>query len=441
MKSSVLILCLGFVLSASGQSARKAAKAAAAAKPAPGMTAWPIGKLNVEGNRIYSDEKILEAAGLKVGQLAGKAEFDAARDRLLATGAFESVGYKFEPIPGTRTNAGTFQIAEIAQLFPYKFDELRVDEKALRDYLKQKEPLLGDEIPATQPILDRMTKHVREFLKSDAIVAKLEGSGNLSVIFRPSSLPSVAEITFRGNTAIRTTKLQQIISGAGIGAIYTENRFRQVLDANIRPAYEALGYLRVEFPTIDVTPAKTTNGVAVMVHIKEGGVYKLGEVELKGELADSRNLIKAGGFKTGETADFQKIKVGVEDIRKALRRKGYLEAKTSSDRELDDAKKTVKLIVNLDPGPQFTMGKLTIEGLDVETEPHIKKLWALKRGQPFNAEYPDYFLSRLVEDQIMDNLGRTKSAIAPNPENKTVDVTLMLEGQKRKPEKKETQFP
>ena len=103
---------------------------------------------------------------------------------------------------------------------------------------------------------------------------------------------------------------------------------------------------------------------------------------------------------------------------------------------MDDAKKTVKLIVNLDPGPQFTMGKLTIEGLDVETEPHIKKLWALKRGQPFNAEYPDYFLSRLVEDQIMDNLGRTKSAIAPNPENKTVDVTLMLEGQKRKPEKK-----
>ena len=65
------------------------------------MTAWPIGKLNVEGNRIYSDEKILEAAGLKLGQLAGKAEFDAARDRLLATGAFESVGYKFEPIPGT----------------------------------------------------------------------------------------------------------------------------------------------------------------------------------------------------------------------------------------------------------------------------------------------------------------------------------------------------
>src|SRR6476661_3037750 len=192
MKSRVFILCLGAVFAASGQPARKAAKTASSSKPvAPGMTAWPVGKLNVEGNRAYSDEKILAVAGLRVGQMAGKTEFDAARDRLLATGAFESVGYKFEPIPGTRTNSGTFQIVEIAPLFPYKFEELRTDEKALREYLKQKEPLFGDEIPATQPVLDRMTKAVREFLKTDSIQAKVEGAGNLSVVFRPSSLPSV----------------------------------------------------------------------------------------------------------------------------------------------------------------------------------------------------------------------------------------------------------
>jgi outer membrane protein insertion porin family len=440
MKSRVFILCLSAVMAALGTPVRKTPKPAA--KPvAPGMTAWPIGKLNVEGNKVYSDEKILAIAGLKIGQMAGKTEFDAARDRLLATGAFESIGYKFEPIPGTRTNAGTLQIVEITQLFPYKFEELRTDEKALREYLHEKEPLFGDQIPATQPMLDRMTRHIREFLKSNEIVAKLEGAGNLSVVFRPSSLPSVAEITFKGNTAIPTAKLQQIVSGAGIGSTFTENRFRQVLDANVRPAYEALGYMRVQFPTFDVSPAKNVNGVAVTVHVKEGDVFKLGEVELAGELADSKELLKVGGFETGETVNFEKIRAGVENIRKALRRKGYIEANTSSDRKLNDEKKTLDLVVNVDPGPQFTMGRLMIQGLDVETEPHIKKLWALKRGDPFNAEYPDYFLARLVEDQIMDNLGRTKSAIAPNPDNQTVDVTLTLEGEKRKPVKKETEFP
>ena len=58
---------------------------------------WPIARLSVEGNHDYTAEQVLTVAGLKIGQLAGKAEFDAARDRLLACGAFENVSYKFAP--------------------------------------------------------------------------------------------------------------------------------------------------------------------------------------------------------------------------------------------------------------------------------------------------------------------------------------------------------
>jgi outer membrane protein assembly factor BamA len=121
----------------------------------------------------------------------------------------------------------------------------------------------------------------------------------------------------------------------------------------------------------------------------------------------------------------------VDEIRKALRRKGYIDVKLASDRKLDDEKKTATVILKIDPGPQFTMGQLTIEGLDIETEPHIRKLWTLKRGQPFNVEYPDYFLERLIADQIMDNLGKATSSIEPNHDRKTVDVTLKLAGEKR----------
>jgi outer membrane protein insertion porin family len=440
MASRVTILGLCAVLTAFGQSTttrktRKPAVQTPAAKPAaPAMTAWPVGKLEVEGNKLYSDEQILSIAGLKVGQMAGKAEFDAARDRLLATGAFESIGYKFNPIPGTRTNAGILQVDEITQLFPYRFEELRVDDKTLRAHLKAKEPLFSDRIPATKPMLDRMTKHVEEVAKdAGGIVARLEGVGNLMVVFRPSSLPSVAEVHFKGNKAIPTAKLQQAAAGAAVGAVFTENRFRQVLDASIRPVYEAAGYLGVQFPKFEVAPAKNVKGIAVTVEVQEGEIYKLSEVELKGELAESKELLKTGGFKIGEPANFDQIRTGVEDIRKALRRNGYIEAKTSFERKLDDKEKTLTLIVTADPGPQFMMGKLTIEGLDLETEPHIRKMWALKKGQPFNAEYPDYFLNRLIADQVMDNLGKTSSSIAPNPESKTVDVTLKLEGEKKKP--------
>src|SRR5215510_13812277 len=68
-------------------------------KEAPAPSQWPIQSLTVEGNQVFGRDQILAVAGLKVGQPAGKAEFEAARDRLVASGAFETVGYRFQPAP------------------------------------------------------------------------------------------------------------------------------------------------------------------------------------------------------------------------------------------------------------------------------------------------------------------------------------------------------
>src|ERR1022692_819325 len=72
-----------------------AKKAAAAKKEEAAPSKWPVETLTVEGNHNYTREQVLGVAGLKVGQMAGKAEFEAARDRLTATGMFETVGGKF----------------------------------------------------------------------------------------------------------------------------------------------------------------------------------------------------------------------------------------------------------------------------------------------------------------------------------------------------------
>jgi outer membrane protein assembly factor BamA len=80
------------------------------------------------------------------------------------------------------------------------------------------------------------------------------------------------------------------------------------------------------------------------------------------------------------------------------------------------------------PNAQFTMGNLRIEGLDIETEPHIRKMWGIKKGAPFNVEYPDHFLDEVRN--VLESLGRTRSTITPNPDRQTVDVTLQFEGEK-----------
>jgi outer membrane protein insertion porin family len=444
--SRILVAIVVFAVPALPQARRATAPRPAVAKPgatAAATTRWPIATLEIQGNKNYSREDIVAVAGLKVGDTAGKAEFEAARDRLIASGAFETVGYRFDPLPGGKGYAASFQVVEIAQVYPFRFESIHTDTNALTEHLRRTQPLFSDKLPGTKQMLDGITKAVEDWLAKNGqkqdIIAKLTAleAGKLEIVIQPRSLPSVAEINFEGNTTVPTQKLREAAAGPAVGAVFTEPKFRQILDTSVRPLYEAQGRLRAEWTKIDVAPAKGVNGLSLTVHVKEGDEFKLRNVEIAKPDAedkaafDERGLLKVGGFEVDEIANFNKIRQGVEKLDQSLRQRGYLEVKSKTERTIDDAAKAVDVKVTIDPGPQFTFGRLTIQGLDIETEPHIRKLWAMKKGQPFNIEYPDFFLDRIRTDGIFDNLGRTKSVIDRNPGTGTVDVTLIFEGERR----------
>jgi outer membrane protein assembly factor BamA len=94
----------------------------------------------------------------------------------------------------------------------------------------------------------------------------------------------------------------------------------------------------------------------------------------------------------------------------------------------------VDVLIVVEPGPQFTMGKLEIAGLDITSEPAIRKIWGLKPGAPFQPGYPDSFLSDVRDQGLFDNLGKTRAAVQVDEKTKTVDVTLYFSG--AGPEKK-----
>jgi outer membrane protein insertion porin family len=101
-----------------------------------------------------------------------------------------------------------------------------------------------------------------------------------------------------------------------------------------------------------------------------------------------------------------------------------LHVKSEVKRDVHDPDHTVDLTFQITPGPQFAQGKLDIVGLDLVSEPVIRKMWGLQPGKPFNIEYPDHFLARVKEDGIFDNLKNTRAETKINTDAHTVDVTL-----------------
>jgi outer membrane protein insertion porin family len=419
------LLVLSFGISAAQRSKRPQPNLS----PAP--TSYTIENLTVEGNHAHTSEQILAAAGLRVGQKAGKVEFDSARDKLVATGAFDNVSYRFAPSKDGEGYDAVFEVAEVGQLFPIRFEELPASDGQLRAWLKQKDPLFGDKIPATQPVVARYAAWISEYLAAhgnhQAVSGKLgsESGEDLTLLFRPAKpRAAIAHVLFTGAGDLPSGVLQTAMYGVAIGVPYSEPSFRLLLDNQARPIYEAHGMLRVTFPKIDIAPAKDVDGVSVTVQVVPGPVYKLDRVAFVGADYSRSEWKDLSKLKSNQTANFDEVKAAQDRIRANQRRAGHLDATSQVKRDVNDADHTVSIEFQIDPGPLYTLGKVDIVGLDIETEPEIRKMWGIGPGKPFNVDYPDHFLNRVKEGGVFDGLKTTRAETKINAAKHTVDVTL-----------------
>ena len=436
MAQAVLRL-LVLILAVAGQFPAQTRRAARKAQPKVSQPAvsqtdrFPLETITVAGNHNYSREQIVAASGLKLGQPATKTDFDTARDRLVGTGAFHSVACIFEPAKDGKGYDAKIEVEEIDQVFPVRFEDLPASAEQLRAWLKQQDPLFGPKIPGTQPVLERYANWISEYLaqqnRREPVVGKITSDNppDLIILFRPAAArPSVARVIFTNTGELTAAALQTAMFPVAVGSVYTEQQFRTLLDTTIRPLYEAHGRIRVEFPKISTEQAPDVKGLVVTVQVAQGEVYKLHKVDFRGSGVSQAPLEKLAKLQADAPVNFDEVKAAQERIEQSLRRNGYMQVSTEIKRDLHDADHTVDLTFQITPGPQFTFGNLSIVGLDITTEPVVRKLWGLQPGKPFNIEYPNHFLDRVREEGIFENLKDTRAENKVDNANRTVDVTL-----------------
>jgi len=433
-------LILLFALAAWAQTARKPAPAASPQQPAT----WPVESIAVEGNQHYSDAQILQLIGLETGQQVSRRMLEAlcrkATDRLRETGVFESVAFRFGPSSQGAGYAVVFRVTEIQQRYPIQFTNMGVPDQELRACLRRADPLFANKIPGTRELITRYASALEQCLAEKNRKEQVKGEitadqpDQLYIMFYPAgALPVVADVDFTGNKVIPTGMLREAILEVATGSRYTETRFRQLLDASVRPLYEARGRVRVAFPKIETERAGgDVRGVKVKVTVAEGATYELGRVRVEGTLSLNRKLLEAAALTGGGLANLAEVPLALERVNAVLRKQGYLRAASRAERQIHDDRRTVDLVIHVNPGPLFTFGKLSIQGLDLNGEHEIRRIWGMKEGDTFDDSYPEYFLSQVREQGVFDNLGKTSSRIQIHDETRTADVTLIFSPPERR---------
>jgi outer membrane protein assembly factor BamA len=185
----------------------------------------------------------------------------------------------------------------------------------------------------------------------------------------------------------------------------------------------------VAFPKLVVEKAEKVDGVNVTVTVEEGPVYLLGEVSVAGVAApEGAELLRLADLKKRDTANFDDVRAAMERIEKKYRDNGYLHVSSHVDRDVDDTAHAVNVTMALDLGAQYRFGKLEIKGLDILSEPEIRKGWGQMEGRPYQPGYANAFLDRLRSEKVFENLGKTAAEPHVDEGSKMVDVTLTFSG-------------
>jgi outer membrane protein insertion porin family len=396
---------------------------------------FPILSISAEGSRILTPAGITAASGLKIGEKGDTPTFDAARDRLLATGYFETVAYKFKASEKGSGYDISFEVQEMQPLYPIVIEALPVTVPEITKWLLQKDPLFTGKIPGTEQVLARTSREIEQYLASKGHPAKVGGkivlaaASHYEARFTPAEgLPNVALVTFEGNKVIRNTELQNAIAAVAFGQPYTEDNFRLLLENQLKPIYEKKGYMRVKFGKLTTSPSAQVKGIDVKVPIEEGPQYKLGAITVRGATLNgedqTKHTLRVAKVPPMPVVDFDQLRTAALRVKEDLRHQGYLDADVTVDRDINDEKKTVDAFFVLLPGTQYTFGNLEVKGLGLDGVAAVTKAWVVKPGEPFPAEYPEYFLKRVKEEGWFDNLGETRAEPDINSETHTVNVTL-----------------
>jgi outer membrane protein insertion porin family len=400
--------------------------------PPPGI----LHSLSVKGNSRYSSQEILKASGLHIGQRVSAAILEEARQKLQGTQIFNGVAFNFRfsgDVPPQYDVV--YDVQENDQVFPMRFERLNVSPDAVRDFLKTHVEFYSDRIPGTAVVLNRYIAAVQDFVRQTQPNVKVKATVSnddptqLAVLFTPDiPAPTIYQVQVSGNQAVDTGTILRAVNQVAIGIPLSDVRIKMILDGAIRPLYAAKGYAAVTFPKVETVPAANNLGVVLKVSIQDGPSFKFGAIHFHGNGIEPDEIKSTIPFKPGQSYNGDQVDNFRVELMHKLRRKGLLDASVRTETQPDDAKHTVEVTYNIVPGETYSFAKLDVKGLDDNSVDAIDKLWGEKPGKPFNPDYPDFFLKKVEEQKIFENLGDTHSDYTADADTHSVVVHLYFKG-------------
>lgn len=385
------------------------------AQTADNVTA-SLREVRIEGHKHLSEAQIVAIMGLTVGSAIGRADLQAGADKLVQTGLFDKVSYKFE----TRTGVVvTYHVEESPRVLAY-FDNIPwFADSELNDAIRKKIPYFDGTLPEGGRAVDQAADAIKELIASHGLQVTLQhevlpdpdGDGRIQMFKVEGPSLRIEKVEFSDAGLLASKTVQQHLEEI-VGKPYSRMVIDLFLTEAIRPVYLAKGCLHPKLgpPEIRLTGnpnLKLPEQVPVFVPVDPGPVYHFKEVHWTGNATVSEFTLSGDmALKPGEVADGMKIEAGWDRVREEFAHHGYLDAKVDPVAAFDESAHTVSYSVAVQEGKQYRFGKMVLTGLSPAAEKKLHAAWPIPPGEIFDKVKFEEVLVKLKvhQEQIFGEL-------------------------------------
>jgi outer membrane protein insertion porin family len=241
----------------------------------------------------------------------------------------------------------------------------------------------------------------------------------------------IKKINIIGNKAISTgkikgamdTKERWLFSFITSSGYYKKERMESDIE-KIRDLYFNNGFIKVAVgePKIQLTDDK--KGMIITIPISEGDQFEISSIELSGNKVFSDDeLIKRITMVTNKPFSKENLKKDIFSISELYSENGYALITITPDLIPDERNKTVKVILKIDEGDKYRIGRIEISGNTKTRDKVIRREVRLDEGDIFNGA----LIKRSYERINNLNFFETVEIIPkPRPEEKLVDIDIKV---------------
>jgi outer membrane protein insertion porin family len=418
--------------------------------------------IQIHGNRRIPVETIKQRLQTREGDVYDPALLERDFNSLWNTGYFDDIRFEREESPKgwiihiyvrekptirTIEYKGLNSVSQSDVLDRFKQNKVGLSVENQYDPTKVKK--------AEVTIKDLLAEHGRQFANIRTEVHPIPPSAvGITFVVKEGPKVKVGKITFTGNKHLKDRELRAAMKNLkpiGIPrSIVLENLLPRTFDSSkleedaerVRQAYQQKGYFKavVEDP---ITKMRDTKGgglllplmkhgpgkaVDITLPIEEADRYRLGSITFTGNKAVTnvkalRNLFP---MQDGDIFNTENVHKGLDNMHKAYGALGYINFTPVPDTKIDEDKKLISLVVDIDEGKQFFVRRIEFQGNTTTRDKVIRRELPLEEGQQYNSKAWEFGILRLNQLGYFEQIKPDDADIKRNEKDGTVDITLKL---------------